>query len=332
MAQRTGRHIPIIAESDLNDPRLLLPSERGGPGLDVQWADDFHHAAHAYLTGEREGYYADFGRPRQLAAVLERPFLYAWDYSPYRGRKHGAPPPADLTGDRFVVCLQNHDQVGNRARGDRLTTLLGSPTKVRLAACYLLLSPYVPLLFMGEEYGEEAPFPFFCSFCDAGLIEAVREGRRKEFADFAWQGEVPGPHAEATFAAARLSWSWPEGTVRAGLLRLYADLLAARRAWPALRDRQNRAARLLPNKEVGPVLELIRGGIEPQAGRTVQAYFNLSDRYYMYYPVGPTGGDRLLFSSEAARYHGQRGPGASLMELLPFECLVFGPSDHRAFS
>jgi maltooligosyltrehalose trehalohydrolase len=249
---RRGYPAIIVAESDLNDPRLLYTRERGGYALAAQWADDFHHAAHAFLTGERAGYYVDFGEPGQLARAFECPFVYAWDYSPFRGRKHGA-PPVGLAGDRFVVCLQNHDQVGNRARGDRLGAMLSSPAKQRLAAGLLLLSPYLPLLFMGEEYGEEAPFPFFCSFGDPALVQAVREGRKKEFDAFSWQGEVPDPQAEETFASARLSWSWPEGTPRAGLRRLYRDLLAARREWPALCDFEDRSARLVDG--LGPSRE-----------------------------------------------------------------------------
>ena len=160
VAERSGRQIHIIAESDLNDPRLLYPRQRGGHQLAGQWSDDFHHAIHAFFTGERRGYYQDYGRPRQIADVLEQPFLFAWDYSPFRDRRHGAPPEG-LSGDHFVVCLQNHDQVGNRARGDRLSSLLHNPAKQRLASSLLLLSPYLPLIFMGEEYGEENPFPFF---------------------------------------------------------------------------------------------------------------------------------------------------------------------------
>src|SRR5262249_28616054 len=148
-------------------------------------------------------------------------------------------------------------QVGNRARGDRLSTLVPEPAQLRLAGSLLLLSPYLPLLFMGEEYGETRPFPFFCSFGDAELIRNVREGRRREFAAFAWQGEVPDPHGEATFASARLSWSWPEGTFSAALRRLYADLLAARRCWTGLRDFRRRPSRLLPDPNEGPVLELV---------------------------------------------------------------------------
>jgi maltooligosyltrehalose trehalohydrolase len=316
--RRSGRTLHVIAESDLNDPRLLYPPERGGYGLDGQWSDDFHHAVHAYFTGERGGYYLDFGRKSQIARVLERPFLYAWNYSPHRDRKHGAPPEG-LTGDHFVVCLQNHDQVGNRACGDRLAALLNDPAKQRLASSLLLLSPYLPLLFMGEEYGEDRPFPFFCSFGDAPLIEAVREGRKRELAELVGQGTVPDPQAEETFASARLSWSWPEGTPRAGLRRLYQDLLAVRREWPALRDFDKRTARLLPDAESGPILELVRG--------EMRSFFNLGDQ-----PHPLPGGEQMLFSSESARYGGRRTDGRSIEDMLPFECVVFGPTRWRALS
>jgi maltooligosyltrehalose trehalohydrolase len=246
--------------------------------------------------------------------VLEQPFLYAGDYSSHRNRKHGAPPEG-LSGDRFVVCLQNHDQVGNRALGGRLNTLLRTPSQQRLAASLLLLSPHLPLLFMGEEYGEENPFPFFCSFGDASLVQAVREGRKREFAAFAWQGEVPDPHAEETFTSARLSWSWPEGSARAGLRCLHADLLAARREWPALRDFVNRTARLLPEGEAA-ILELIRS-------QTMTAFFNLTGEPQSLPTDGRERG-ALRFSSEFKRYGGSRAADADVEELLPYECMVFG--------
>jgi maltooligosyltrehalose trehalohydrolase len=323
--RQTGRPAHLVAESDLNDPRLLLPPGRGGHDLDAQWGDDFHHAVHTRLTGERQGYYADFGQAHELARVMEQPFLYAGTYSPFRDRKHGA-PAGDLTGDRFVVAIQNHDQVGNRARGDRFGTLLDPPAR-RLAASLLLLSPYLPLLFMGEEYGENRPFLFFCSFADARLVQAVREGRQREFAAFAWQGAVPDPQSEATFAASQLSWSWPEGTARAGLRRLYADLLTARRQWPALRDFSARAARLLPDAEQGSVLELIRGGRSADAGNTVQAFFNLTDNLQTL--PAPPPGQHLLFSSESMKYAGTRAEGERGAQLLPRECQVFGPLDWK---
>ena len=295
--------------------------------LAAQWADDFHHAAHVFFTGERDGYYADFAEPGQLARALECPFVFAWDYSPFRGRKHGAPPEG-LAGDRFVVCLQNHDQVGNRARGDRLNGLIGSPAKQRLAAGVLLLSPYLPLLFMGEEYGEENPFPFFCSFGDPELVEAVRAGRKKEFEAFTWQGEVPDPQGEETFASAKLSWSWPEGTHRAGLRRLYRDLLTARREWPALRDFEHRSARLLEGGEgAGPILELVRGG---SPGESVRALFNLGDRTARL-PGDVDGGTSVLFRSEADEYGGGRREAGPAEELAPFEFIILGPPSWRAF-
>ena len=324
---RRGWPAFVIGESDLNDPRVLYPQDRGGHGLDAQWSDDFHHAAHAFLTGERPGYYIDYGEAGQLARVFEQPFLYAWDYSRFRGRKHGA-PPVGLSGDRFVVSLQNHDQVGNRARGERLNALLGSPAQQRLAAGLLLLSPYLPLLFMGEEYGEENPFPFFCSFEDSRLAQAVREGRKKEFETFTWQDELPDPQDENTFDSARLSWSWPEGTLRAGLRRLYHDLLSARREWPALRDFERRSARLLPDAKHGPLLELIRG--DDQAGTAIRAFFNLGDRLAPL-PGDAPAGIAVLFCSEASVYGGSGSDARWIAELSPFAYVVLGPSSWRAF-
>lgn len=314
--RRTGWARHIIAESDLNDPRLVHPPQRGGHGLDGQWSDDFHHAIHAHLTGERRGYYQDFGAPRQLARMMTQPFLFAWDYSPHRDRKHGA-PAEDVSGDHFVVCLQNHDQVGNRACGDRLPALMGDPAKQRLASSLLLLSPYLPLLFMGEEYGEEAPFPFFCSFGDPQLIEGVREGRKREFADLVGTGTMPDPHDTETFASARLSWSWPEGSPQAGLRRLYADLLDARRRWPALREHERRTARLLPDEDAGPLMELLRGG--------ARAYFNLGGQTHPL-PAGAAGERQVLFSSESTCYGGSRLGTRAIESLLPYECVVFGPA------
>jgi maltooligosyltrehalose trehalohydrolase len=325
-AARFGRRAHVIAEDLRNDVRITRPPERGGHGLDAQWNDDFHHAVHACLTGERQGYYQDFGPVCDLPRLLERTFLLDGAPSRYRGRPFGA-PAGDEPGDRFVVYLQNHDQVGNRARGDRLGTLLKSPVRQRLAASLLLLAPHLPLLFMGEEYGEDRPFLFFCSFLNPRLAEAVRRGRRRDFAAF-MGGQVPDPQDEATFAASRLTWSWPEGTPRAGLRRLYGDLLAARRAWPALRDFANRSARLLPDPDAGPVLVLTRGG--GAQGETLQAFFNLSDRRQPLPEAGlrPEG---VLFSSEAGRYLGNRPAREPVADLLPHECVVLGPRSWRAF-
>jgi maltooligosyltrehalose trehalohydrolase len=325
VARETGRAVHVIGESDLNDPRVVLPPERGGYGLDAQWSDDFHHAVHAYLSGERRGYYADYGRADQVARALETPFLFAWEYSPHRGRKHGAPPPSDLAGDRFVVCIQNHDQVGNRAVGDRLSTLLDHPAKRRLAAGLLLFAPHVPLLFMGEEYGERRPFPFFCSFRGAELIDAVRAGRKREFADFVDEPEaIPVPDAVETFESAKLTWAWPEGTAAAQLRALYKDLLAARNHWPAMRDFTHRKARLIPHGDAG-VVELVRG--TQDGGGLLYVYFNLADRALDTPTTHEGSRMKVLFSSELARYGGGVRKAEEGGRLLPFECRAYGPED-----
>jgi maltooligosyltrehalose trehalohydrolase len=228
-----GRRLLVIAESDLNDPRLVRSPARGGYGLDGQWSDDLHHAVHAALTGERSGYYADFGGAGAVAKALRDRFVYDGARSVHRRRRHGA-PARDVPADRFVVFAQNHDQVGNRATGDRLAALVPLAAQ-KLAAALVLLSPYVPLLFMGEEYGETSPFQYFVSHGDPALVEAVRAGRREEFAAFGWRGDVPDPQEEATFLRSRLVRSRAAAPPHAQVLRLYRDLLGLRRAEPALR-------------------------------------------------------------------------------------------------
>ncbi len=217
--RKLGRKAHVFAETDQNDaPRYLRAVDRGGYGLDGHWTDDFHHAAHATLTGESNGYYKDFADgPAALAKALSSVFVNDGRYSPFRERRHGT-PATEFPGDRFVAFTQNHDQVGNRAKSDRYAASL-DPAAVRLAAGILLLAPRIPLLFMGEEYGETNPFPFFCDFRDPHLIEAVREGRQKEFAYFGWDVELPDPFALSTRDSAVLSWSWSD-PVRSGLSRL----------------------------------------------------------------------------------------------------------------
>jgi maltooligosyltrehalose trehalohydrolase len=317
-AARRAATAYVIAESLLNDVRMVLPPERGGYGLDAEWDDDFHQVLHAYVTGERQNKYVDFGPIELIPRVLEQTFVLNGGYSRYRGRRWGA-PVGDLPGARFVVSVQDHDHIGNRARGERLAALLPPPAQ-RLCASLMLLAPYLPLLFMGEEYGEENPFLFFCSFFDPRLIDDVRRGRRR---DYALEGDVPDPQAESTFAACRLSWSWPEGTARAGLRRLYQDLLGARRHWPTLQDFRHRRARLLPASGPPAVVELIRG--DRGAGGVLRAYFNLSGDVQ---PLGSRRGasDVLLFDSEAACYHGRRGGSDLGGQLLPHQCVAFGPA------
>ena len=230
----TGRDLYLIGESDLNDPRLVREKQRGGLGLDAQWSDDFHHALHTLLTGEVSGYYADFGKVQQLATAWHEGYAYSGQYSAYRQRRHGA-PASDIPPLRFVVCAQNHDQVGNRAMGDRMSTCI-SVEQFKLAAACVALSPHVPLLFMGEEYGETAPFPYFVHHSDVALIEAVRKGRREEFEAFRWEGEIPDPQSVATFLSARLDWAKRAQGNHRVLLSWYEELLRLRKEEPLLTE------------------------------------------------------------------------------------------------
>ena len=225
------REVLVIAESDLNDPRLVRAGDRGF-GLDAHWNDDFHHALHALLTGERQGYYEDFGRAAHLASVFEEGYAYAGHYSAHRRRRHGS-SARDVEASRLVAAAQNHDQVGNRMNGERLSGLVGFEA-LKLAAGALLLSPFTPLLFMGEEYGERAPFLYFVSHSGEELVEAVRNGRKSEFSAFAWKGDPPDPQAEETFARSRLDRSALREETHARLLDLHRELLRLRRTIPAL--------------------------------------------------------------------------------------------------
>jgi len=230
-----NRHLLVIAESDLNDPRLVRPPEVGGYGLAAMWNEDFHHALHAALTGEQQGYYADFGGLAPLAKVLRQGQVYDGCYSSYRRRRHGR-PVGDLAGRRQVAFLQNHDQVGNRAKGERLTQLL-SLAQLKLGAALLLTAPFVPLLFQGEEWGASTPFLYFTAHPDPELAAAVSRGRQREFAAFGWSSaEIPDPQEPATFAASQLNWSEPEQQPHAELLVWYRQLIRLRRGIPALND------------------------------------------------------------------------------------------------
>ncbi|MGH7529749.1 MAG: malto-oligosyltrehalose trehalohydrolase [Gemmatimonadales bacterium] len=236
LSAHLGRPLTLVAESDLNDPRPVRPREAGGYGLHAMWSDDFHHAMHVTLTGERDGYYADFTPFTDVARALERGFVYEGQYAPHRGRSHGRPARGMVHGRQLVACLQNHDQVGNRARGDRLSHLV-SADRCRVAAALLFTAPFIPLVFQGEEWGATSPFPYFCDHTDAELVRATREGRRREFAAFGWKaGDIPDPQDPATHAAARLCWEEMDAEPHRTMLAWYRRLIALRRADPDLTD------------------------------------------------------------------------------------------------
>ena len=237
LSTHLGRPLSLIAESDLNDPRLITAREAGGYGLDAQWDDDVHHALHALLTGERQGYYDDFGSPACLAIVLEGAFYHAGTWSSFRRRHHGRPVDRHtVPGHRFVAYLQNHDQIGNRATGDRLSATL-SPGLLKVAATLLLTSPFTPMLFMGEEWAAGTPWQFFTSHPEPELAGGVRDGRRREFGSHGWAAEdVPDPQDPATFERSKLDWSEPGKPRHAEILDLYRRLIALRRACADLSD------------------------------------------------------------------------------------------------
>ncbi len=237
LATHLRRPLTLIAESDLNDARLVTAREGGGYGLTAQWNDDVHHALHALLTGERQGYYGDFGSLDTLATVLRNGFFHAGTYSSFRRRVHGrAVDTARVPAYRFVVFLQDHDQIGNRATGDRLTATL-SDRLLRVGAVLLLTSPFTPMLFMGEEWGARTPWQFFTSHPETELGDAVRAGRRAEFAAHGWaDADVPDPQDPQTFARSKLDWSELDRPEHAALLALYRDLIALRRSRPELTD------------------------------------------------------------------------------------------------
>jgi maltooligosyltrehalose trehalohydrolase len=239
---RGRRRIHVIAESHDNDRRLVLPVAEGGLGLDAVWSDDFHHALHQRLTGETAGYYADFTGDHHLPRAIAEGFAFQGEPSRYWGRPRGT-ASRDLPPERFVIFVQNHDQVGNRARAARFSTLVPFAA-VRLAAGLLFAAPAVPLLFMGEEYGETAPFHFFTSFLDRELAERVRRGRLEEFSRFGWQGTIADPSAPATFVASRLNHALAGAPRHRALREYYRGWLALRRTHPALGARDKEGTRV----------------------------------------------------------------------------------------
>jgi maltooligosyltrehalose trehalohydrolase len=231
-----GRQLVLIAESDLNDPRIVMPREGGGYGIDAQWSDDFHHALFTVLCPtERGGYYADFGSLAQLAKALERSFVYDGIYSGYRQRIHGR-PTGELSQHRFLGYIQTHDQVGNRALGDRISHIAGLE-RAKIAAAIVLLSPFVPMLFQGEEWAASSPFRYFADHEDRELARLVSEGRRQEFSAFGWAPEmIPDPESPGTYEASKLKWNEVDEPEHAPILEWYRALIRLRRTTPCLND------------------------------------------------------------------------------------------------
>ncbi|MBF0429799.1 MAG: malto-oligosyltrehalose trehalohydrolase, partial [Fibrobacteria bacterium] len=274
LSAETGRPFYLIAESNQNDPRMVTRLEKNGWGMDAQWSDDFHHCFHTVLSGELSGYYMDYGQPKQIQKVFEESFVYSGDYSPFRKCRYGRSakgfPPS-----QFVVSVQNHDQTGNRMLGERLISLT-SPEAARLAAGAMLLSSYLPMLFMGEEYAESAPFLYFISHGDKGLVKAVQEGRREEFNSFLWQGDPPDPQSTDTFEKCKLGWEQYKQPGPQAMFAYYKKLISLRKNLPHFLGKD--FSRVHTTMQRSHVLTVTRGNLP----RAVVLIMNLSDTAQTY--------------------------------------------------
>jgi maltooligosyltrehalose trehalohydrolase len=315
LAGRLGRRVHVFPESDMNTLFYLRPREEGGCGFDAQWTDDFHHSLHTLLTGERSGYYQDFGTLDQMARAMAQGFVYTGQYSPYRRRRHGVPVDK-VEGRHHVVCLQNHDQVGNRMKGERIASLVDFESQ-KLGAGAVLLSAFVPLFFMGEEYGETAPFLYFVSHSDRDLIEAVRNGRKEEFASFGWREEPPDPQAEETFERSLLRHELRDEGRHAVLYAFYKELIRCRKSIPALANLSKLDQQVQVFDDEG-VIHLRR----ELAGSEVLAVFNFSTEPQDL-SVSPNGWEKLLDSAhERWGGPGEEEPG----RIAPRSAVLFGRS------
>jgi maltooligosyltrehalose trehalohydrolase len=256
-----GRRLVLIAESDLNDPRIVTPRPAGGFGLDAQWSDDFHHALFAVLSPQPPGgYYADFGSVAQLAEALEKTFVYDGVYSSYRNRVHGR-PAGNLSQHRFLGYIQDHDQIGNRAIGDRICQIAGLD-RAKIAAAFVLLGPFVPMIFQGEEWAASSPFQYFADHDDPEMARLVSEGRKKEFAAFGWDPDsIPDPEKRETFERSKLNWEERTRPQHAEMLAWYRDLIRLRHATPCLNNGEPGHTRVLYDEQK-KWLSMTRGSIQ----------------------------------------------------------------------
>lgn len=295
LEQRLGRPLYLIAESDLNSPKVVKTPEVGGYGFTAQWLDDFHHCLYVLLYPEGQKYYVDFGQMEQLAKAYTDGFVHSGEYVEFRKRKHGA-TSAGVPGDRFVVFTQNHDQVGNHVGSRRLSSLVGFE-RLKLGAAAVMLSPYVPMLFMGDEYAKDAPFYYFTSHSDKELVKAVQQGRKEEFAAFHWDEEPPDPQAEETFHSSKLQWhKRTEGKHRI-MLQWYKELIRLRRSEPVLQNYGKSSVRVDPLGQDGFVLH--RQSSDGQ--QHIFCLFNLSEKTLTHaLPNLATRWEKVLGSKESA--------------------------------
>ncbi|QCR23190.1 malto-oligosyltrehalose trehalohydrolase [Pontibacter sp. SGAir0037] len=294
LEQKLGKSFYMIAESDLNSPRVIKSPEMGGFGFDAQWLDDFHHALYVKLDKEGQHLYEDFGQMEQVGKAYKEGFVHSGDYVRFRKRKHGA-SSAGVSGNKFIVFNQNHDQVGNRVRGERLTVLV-SFERLKLAAAAILLSPYIPMLFMGEEYAEDKPFFYFVSHSDKKLIKAVQQGRQKEFEGFNWEVAPPDPQAEDTFQQSKLDWQKRKEGKHRTMLLWHQQLIKLRRSNPVLQNFNKNGLNVIPLDQKGYVLQ--RKSFDGQV--SLLCIFNLSEDKIPYtFPTWSDNWEKILDSNSA---------------------------------
>lgn len=311
-----GRHLTLIAESDLNDPRIINTQDIGGYGLQAQWNDDFHHALHAVLTGEQKGYYTDFGSLADLAKALKQVFVFDGRYSSFRRRVHGR-PVSQRSGHRFIGYLQNHDQVGNRAQGERIGHLV-SQERLMIGAGLVLTAPFVPLLFQGEEWNASGPFLYFTDHQDPDLGQAVREGRCKEFSSFGWKAEeIPDPQKWSTFDHSRLNWDEQHYQPHSSILYWYRRLIHLRRCLPDLNDERLEQVQVFYDQQ-GLWLVMRRGQV------TVVVNFSGQEQWI---PLVQDNSSRVLISSKAGL---KRHSGKILLPSKSIAILGPGPDTSEA--
>lgn len=328
--QALGRPFYLIAESDLNSPKVVKPPADGGYGFNVQWLDDFHHALYVLLNKEDSERYFDFGSLPQLAKAYKEGFVHSGEWVKFRKRRHGA-SSAGISGDKFIVFNQNHDQVGNRVKGERLCMLV-DVERVKVAAAAILLSPYIPMLFMGEEYADDSPFFYFVSHTDPDLVEAVRKGRKEEFKDYGFDAEPPDPQAAQTFGDSKLQWHKRKEGHHQLVLQWHTALIKLRQTLPSLKnvDKESVAVEVLGEQGFALSRQSKRGD------EKLFCLFNLSAKPLPYTVLTPLQGAKKVLHSGDEQWCGKKNAGEALPERLktgmhffiqPFSVVVYAKHD-----
>jgi maltooligosyltrehalose trehalohydrolase len=325
IGKRTGKLLHTIAESDLNSPKVVKPVESGGLGFSAQWLDDFHHALYVLLHEEGKKFYEDFGKTEQLVKAFKEGFVHSGEFVKFRKKKFGA-SSAKLSGDKFVVFSDNHDQAGNRATGARLTSLVEFE-KIKLAAAATLLSPYVPMLFMGEEYGEKSPFLYFTSHSDPELIKAVQEGRKRDFQHFDWSVTPPDPQDEKTFLQSKLKWNL-DYTPNKILQQWYKELIRLRKTYLALQNFNKEDVDANMNEEL---FSLHRRSVSSQEDLICVFNFSSAKSFRFQFPAGNDCWEKILDSKDNQWIDGQTSfqskrtmfPSSKEISIPPLNVSVF---------